>query len=502
MKRFELYLVLLGCIFSAKGQEIQGQLLDSLTQESIPFATVVSNFEENSISNEEGKFRLIRGAAFQANDSLFISCMGYHPLNLAIGQLKDSLIYLQPKEIELNAVILTQNNLSAEEIVKRAREKVADKYDLSFTKKTFFLRESYAQRWMQRNMKIKKSTIKAFKQAFWDSLFRSIPEKETYHTESLGELAGNWTEDEQKLKLIRAVDLADTVNAKGYDLIEQKITSILDESVKENSYFKFKSGIFSTKVDRDEVIEKKLDTLSLPLKEQEEKHKAKQAAKEGFYKGRKNRLTEIFTSLIKRDRLDIDVLIKTHLYNYELINFTYKEDLPVYHIRFSPKGSKGKYQGSMYVEADTYSLIQLEYDNVQNLRDFSLMGLSFSAYGRRVQLKFSPFKNDRYQLEYLTAETKFKTGIDRPIKIVEKNKFVKGRRKQNELKGEIRFKLDQKSTVTLVVFDSERLSKEEFENFEETKVFKQAQRNAYDPSFWEGYTIIEPNAAIKAFTVN
>ena len=200
--------------------------------------------------------------------------------------------------------------------------------------------------------------------------------------------------------------------------------------------------------------------------------------------------------------MDIDVLIKSHLYDYELVNFTYKDDLPVYHIRFAPNGRKGKYQGSMYVEADTYSLIQLEFDSVQNLRDFSLMGLSFAAYGHSVQLKFSPFKNDRYQLEYLTAETKFKTGIDRPIKIVEKNKFVKGRRKQNELKGEIHFKLDQKSTVTLVVFDSERISKEAFENFEETKVFKQAQRNAYDPSFWEGYTIIEPNAAIKAFTIN
>ena len=117
--------------------------------------------------------------------------------------------------------------------------------------------------------------------------FRSIPEKETYHIESLGELAGNWTEEEQKLKLIRAVDLADTVNAKGYDLIEKKITFILDESVKENSYFKFKSGIFSTKVDRDEVIEKRAGHPEPSLKEQEEKRKAKQVAKEGFYKGRK-----------------------------------------------------------------------------------------------------------------------------------------------------------------------------------------------------------------------
>ena len=101
---------------------------------------------------------------------------------------------------------------------------------------------------------------------------------------------------QQKLHLLRAVDLADTINAKGYEQIEEKITSILDESVKENSYFKFKSGIFSTKVDRDEVIEKELVTLSLPEKEQEEKRKAEQNEKEWFYKGRKNRLTEIFTS--------------------------------------------------------------------------------------------------------------------------------------------------------------------------------------------------------------
>ena len=203
-------------------------------------------------------------------------------------------------------------------------------------------------------MVIKKSTINEFKQAFWDSLFRTIPEKDSWHTESLGELAGDWSDEKQKLRLLRAVDLADAVNAKGYAQIEEKITAILDASVKENSYFKFKSGIFSTKVDRDEVIGKELDTLSLPKKEQEEKRKEQQQIKEGYYKGRKDRLTELFTSLIKRDRLDIDVLIKSHLYTYELLNFTYLNDLPVYHIRFSPNGRQGKYQGTLYVDANSF----------------------------------------------------------------------------------------------------------------------------------------------------
>ena len=499
----ELFPMVLFCAFAwSSAQEVHYQLRDSLTNESVPFATVLTNFGESTISNEEGHFRLTKNTALRPTDSLFISCMGYRDLSISTEETKDSLLYLSPKEIELNAVILSQQNLSAEEIVKRTREQVAKKYDLSLTNKTFFLRESFSQRWLQRDMKIQKSSIKEFKQSFWDSLFRTLPEKETYHTESLGQLAGNWTEEEQKLKLIRAVNLADTVNAKGYDLIEEKITSILDESVKENSYFKFKSGIFSTKIDRKEVIEKEVDTLSLTLEEQEEKRKEKQAAKQGFYKRRKNRLTSIFTALIKRDRLDIDVLIKSHLYDYELVNFTYVDDLPVYHIRFSPSGSKGKYQGSMYIDADRFSLVQLEYDNVKKLRDFSLLGFSYVAYGRKVKIKFSTFDHDRYQLEFLATETKYKTGIDRPFKIVEKNKYVKGRRKQNELKGEVHFKLDEQSNITLVVFDSERISKEDYSSFEETKVFKAAQRNAYDPSFWEGYTIIEPNKAIKAFTVN
>ena len=131
-------------------------------------------------------------------------------------------------------------------------------------------------------------------------------------------------------------------------------------------------------------------TLSLPEKEQEEKRKAEQNEKEWFYKGRKNRLTEIFTFPHQARSFDIDVLIKSHLYTYELVNFTYREDLPVYHIRFTPNSNKGKYQGSMYVDADSFSLIQLEYDNVQNLRDFSLMGLSFLPMDEVLSSSFLP----------------------------------------------------------------------------------------------------------------
>ena len=102
----------------------------------------------------------------------------------------------------------------------------------------------------------------------------------------------------------------------------------------------------------------------------------------------------------------------------------------------------------------------------------------------------------------MNVETKFRTGIDRPVKIIEKNKFVKGRRKQNELSGKIHFKLDQKRSVTLVVFDSEKVNEKAFESLQETKVFTPAKKDSYDPDFWDGYTIMEPNKAIKTFSAN
>ena len=109
-------------------------------------------------------------------------------------------------------------------MVKKARERVKDKYDLSLAKKTFFLRESFDQRWVQRDLKVKKATIKEFKQAFWDSLFQSIPVKDDWHTESYGDSMVTGLKS-NKINLKRAVELADTINEKGYDRL--KIKSLL-----------------------------------------------------------------------------------------------------------------------------------------------------------------------------------------------------------------------------------------------------------------------------------
>ena len=54
----------------------------------------------------------------------------------------------------------------------------------------------------------------------------------------------------------------------------------------------------------------------------------------------------------------------------------------------------------------------------------------------------------------------------------------------------------------LVVFDSELISAGEFSNSVENDTVKATYLSSYNPEFWEGYDIMEPNKAIREFTVS
>ena len=113
---------------------------------------------------------------------------------------------------------------------------------------------------------------------------------------------------------------------------------------------------------------------------------------------------------------------------------------------------------------------------------------------------FTKGENDQYHLQYLEEELGAKIGIKRPLKIIELNKKVKGRNKQNELSLEI----DMASTATnkhqIVIFSSEPINGPDFQAIEENNKVLPIYMPSYDPEFWKGYNIIEPNQAIKEVT--
>jgi hypothetical protein len=486
-----LFILLAGITFM-RSQEISAVIKDSLTKEAIPFATIYLSSGKGIITNIEGRFKMQYDASKQLDDSLFVSCMGYKTIGYPIKSFKDSIVFLPSKTIALGSIILSNKNLSAEDIIKEVKKNIAEKYELGLTHKKLFFRESGSQEFKKLRVKVKKSSIKEFNQAFWDSTLLKIPRKNEWHTEVSGNLYGDFSKENQKLEIDRALELEDKKTSAIFNNIEKAFDTILKQNIKKDSYFKLRMGLISTKLEDVELNSSETDTLTSDEKLVKEK--------ESFSKWRKRIITNIISVLFEKEMLSISVLKKSNRYDFERLDFTYFNNTPVYILKFKPSGNED-FAGKLYIDADEMILLRAEYKNVKDIRDISLLGFSFKHYFKEIAIQFKKTASGKYALQYLEAIDQFETGVNRAFSILEKNKVVKGRNKQNELKMELNFRTNQFQKYQMVVFESERITQEIFDAFKEKPSILPVNLIQYDPTFWEGYTIIEPNQAIKEFKV-
>ncbi|MDG1685826.1 MAG: carboxypeptidase-like regulatory domain-containing protein, partial [Flavobacteriaceae bacterium] len=419
---FFLLIILLISSALLNAQELTAVVKDSISQKVIPFASIYVNSGSGVVSNEEGHFRLQYDAS-EEKDSLFISCMGYKTLNIPFSKVKDTVFYLSPKTIELNSIILSNNQLDVKEILKEIQKDIPEKYELGLTKKKLFFRETGSQEFKILDVKIKKTSITEFNQTFWDSTLVKIPRKNSWYFELIGNLNGDYNKKNQKLELLRALELEDKEKTAIFENIEKLFDTILKQNVKSNSFFKVRSGIIGGKVEADEINDTSEDTLTSKQKIQKEK--------DDFLKWRKRVLSNSIISLFDEEKLDLTILKKASKYKFTQTDFTYLGDTPVYIINFYPDGN-ADFKGKIYVDADKLALIRIEYKNIQPIRDFSMFGVSFKEDLREVIVQFKKTASEKYSLEYFDFNTSFEGGFDRPLVITEKNKIVKGRNKQNQ----------------------------------------------------------------------
>ena len=489
---FFLLIILLISSALLNAQELTAVVKDSISQKVIPFASIYVNSGSGVVSNEEGHFRLQYDAS-KEKDSLFISCMGYKTLNIPFSKVKDTVFYLSPKTIELNSIILSNNQLDVKEILKEIQKDIPEKYELGLTKKKLFFRETGSQEFKILDVKIKKTSITEFNQSFWDSTLLKIPRKNSWYFELIGNLNGDYNKKNQKLELLKALELEDKEKTAIFENIEKLFDTILKQNVKSNSFFKVRSGIIGGKVEADEINDTSEDTLTSKQKIQKEK--------DDFLKWRKRVLSNSIISLFDEEKLDLTILKKASKYKFTQTDFTYLGDTPVYIINFYPDGN-ADFKGKIYVDADKLALIRIEYKNIQPIRDFSMFGVSFKEDLREVIVQFKKTASEKYSLEYFDFNTSFEGGFDRPLVITEKNKIVKGRNKQNQLKMDLNVVNRNNQRYQLVIFETIPLDIHVFEDFQEKAKILPVNRITYDPNFWEGYMIIEPNAAIKEFRVD
>ncbi len=473
-------------------QNFTATVIDATTGEPVPFATVETGKNQGVITNEEGVFAFDPSKVREPLDSIYVSSMGYSKRGIALEATSNSVIKLNPTPFTLQSVYISNNNLSVKEIIEKVKENLSANYAVDLTKKKIFFRQSDFNSMDKVDFGFQESTIEELNKELMDSIAGLIPKKSSYYREVLGDFYGNYRT--YKFTVDKAAELYDKSKDVSVDGLSDKLERIFKENVKPDSYLKIKSGIFGTKIQLDSATNanhEKSNVVKVEVENNDNRNISQEI---------KGRISELYEQLFFHEDSKLDILTKSNRYRFVHKEYTFINDEPVFIITFEPKGKKD-FKGIMYVDTNDFAIVRLEFDNVRPLKKFGLLGIKYRNNVFRGKMLFSKNENGTYSPKYLELEDGSFFGVERPLKVIEKNKYVKGRRRQNELSLELDVQTNNLNKYELVVFDSETISESTYNSVKENNKVKAEYLSQYDPKFWAGYTILEPNAAIQAFEV-
>ncbi|UJH91022.1 DUF5686 and carboxypeptidase regulatory-like domain-containing protein [Antarcticibacterium sp. 1MA-6-2] len=486
-------------LYHLKAQEITAVVVDAHTRQPIPYATVQYAANKGVITNDEGRFTL--QVQLKDEDSLVISSMGFETLGFPVKDLKDETVYLKSSNIELKDVFLTNKNLKGKEIIEKVKQNVEQNYNFDLTHKRFFFRESQVNNIKRFDLLVDKSTFPDLDQALMTGISQKVPRYSDSYKEVLGDIYGNY--DNQKLQVVKAANLHNPQSTTGLTELTDKLERIFKDNIKSNSFLKIKSGIIGVKVDAEELTqemeeEKEVAKTSVE-KTPEQKEKEFAERQKNLASSTTLKIGKLMKSTFWNEDITLDVFEKPGRYKFEVEGYAQMDNFIVYVISFTPKW-RGDFEGKIYVNTMDYGVHRLDYHNIKPIKSFKLFGISASEDVYRGKMIFSRAEEGQYDPKYLEFERGDSFGIDRPLTIIEKNKFVKGKRRQNELDLDIKINAGDVRKYQLVVYESSPIGEDVFKEFTSTNSFEYETFKVYNSEFWKGYNIIEPNAAIKAFT--
>ena len=476
-----LFYIFLISNFSLNSQSLNIQIIDSLTGQPVPYSNVYFSNNNGLISDESGSFELVKSQLSQ-NDSMYVSMMGYKKRSFYINDFNDTIIKLAQTPIKLSGVFLTNKKLSSEEIISNVIQNIEKNYERGFTENKIYLSRksnSITEKFIIDKFK---STVPDINKTLIDSLLNNLKNENSSALETLGYYYR--TPDDVNVKKIKIIKSRETYNKEGEVLesINKKMEEAFKKELKPDSYYKIKSGIFGGDLDIDGLEE--VDSTDVESIKKFEKKELKE--KDDFAKSQIWTINRIYNFLFFEEETPLNFILKPNKYIFSEPSVNIIGNDLVYVIESTPKG-RSKYAATLYINPDDYAIVRIDFRNVRPIYNLKLLGVSVNIYLRDGKMILSKYDNEKYSLSYAKINFGQRTGFDRPIKLIEKNKNVKGRRKQNEISFRMDLISDIKSTTELQVFDSKIISKEKFENIDDKNEIMPEYLDEFTTNFWQDF---------------
>lgn len=448
-KSFIMKCIYILLFFSSFIHAQQIVIIDSITNQPIPHVTIYDG-KTGVIANGSGAFYWGKSNF----DNLTLSCLGYKSKVIADTELNDTLFML-PKVVELLPVMVSNRLLTAEEVMDSVQAYTQRNMDFGLSSSEVFVHRIDLVDFQKIDLEIKKSTIPELDQTFVDEILSQVPKND--RDESFTK--SKWFRDSgglkyHKLQVLQAATLQDSLTNNQFNSMEKTINEVLKKRVKKDSYFKVKSGpLITTKIDNPS---KEVDSVE----QEESKLTPKKYALNQL--GSLQRLAT--KNLFEEKNWVLPFLANTKKYTFSNEGIMYDLSVPVYKIRFSSKKKKD-YNGYLLVDVEDFGVHKIMYQSNKHESRVKLFGLFYE--GRLNNRTYDFMKNHlgKYTLYHINEEFQALASVKRPFKIIEKNKLVKGRNRQNVLSMDVNFIIKETSRKSVYFNSFTPISKKEFDAF-------------------------------------
>jgi len=465
--------------------KISGILLDSENKTPLPYATIyILNTTRGTISNELGHFTM-NVSDLNTTDTLGFQYVGYKTRTINLGKLEaDSVVYLKEDIINLSELVVFATEPNPETIVKNVVKNKKLNYRKTTSKKQTFIRVRNNLIMDDFSLDYKKSSFAELDKETFEQAEENIPKNTTSYTDFLCYLYLNKNEPSTfKVDPIKMVTLKeDDITKPG------QVSKVLEKALantKEGEYWKVKSGVFSNKIDKDEMgggmapdslgeNTKRLSIYKSSIKEQLE-----------------------FSQMEDKDQWEF--LYRTSKYNYTFDGGVRLNGEYVYVIEFTPK-KNGLYMGKIFVALNTYALIRADYEYAPGKfgTDFNFLGVGYTEKYFKGSIYFEK-KEDNYVLKYFSRKIGSYMTIDRDLALMKKKSRLLIDKKVEELKLGLIIKADVEESLELMVIDEKKIFDQQYTDFNQPDYIKPIFVKQFNDSLWKDYDIIEPTVQMKDY---
>lgn len=487
--KFNLLLSFLLIALLTNAQSLEKVVFDKENNMPIVFASVYTANKSGVITNQEGGFKL-NISNMSLLDSIYISSLGYKDkaLTIAAAQKRDT-IFLNVQQEMLEEVVVSDENLTAEQIIQRFKDSLVSNHKIDPSKLRIFSRNKETYTPVESGIELDRSSFmskakrKQFNQKV-ENYFNGIKGKTSVSFRDRLYDA-YFLQDSTAVNFVKSTYLVNQDKDNSMEKIQEDIFGELMNVLDTKTSYKVRTGIIPIE-----------DSLSTEDFVQENNPEKKDTIKNAIHK-------YAYPEIIQKSQnlAELDFIEDSKKYEFTLENTSFFNGEIVYVIGIKPRRGSSKYEGTAYINAEDFGLLKLDYKLVDGEKEFGanlkfLLGIKFRVDRSKFQYLFKRNENGKYYPFVYKSSMNNYVYFDRSFVFKENND---DRSERKKFKLSLLVEANSVSEEEYLVLNTAEIDPKSDYGFDINGYIFREYLDRYDASIWEEYDIIQATQEIKDY---